>query len=177
MTADPHKPLRDDVRLLGEVLVAGAAPSIRVDRLIEPLAEDVLDGVDIEDAVLPALPPHARRQYREGGIADASYRLQGIGRFRIKSKEENPKWVPPDWHYIEEAQKNGLEVVRLNRGQCIGILAVEHRLLRVVREIVHEDAMRRLFPRTRKVVVKDAGHWVHAQKPDVVVDVLRRLAA
>ncbi len=40
----------------------------------------------------------------------------------------------------------------------------------------HEDAMRRLFPRTRKVVVKDAGHWVHAQKPDVVVDVLRRLA-
>lgn len=42
-----------------------------------------------------------------------------IGRFRVKSKEENPQWVPPDWHYIEEAQKNGLEVVRLNRGQCI----------------------------------------------------------
>ena len=41
----------------------------------------------------------------------------------------------------------------------------------------HEDAMRRLFPRTRKVVVKDAGHWVHAQQPDVVVEVLRRLAA
>lgn len=43
-----------------------------------------------------------------------------IGRFRIKSKEENPKWVPPDWHYIEEAQKNGLSVVRLERGKCIG---------------------------------------------------------
>lgn len=43
-----------------------------------------------------------------------------IGRFRIKSKEENPKWVPPDWHYIEEAQKNGLGVVRLDRGQNIG---------------------------------------------------------
>lgn len=42
-----------------------------------------------------------------------------IGRFRVISKEENPKWVPPDWHYIEEAQKNGLEVVRLNRGNCI----------------------------------------------------------
>ncbi|MBK5259701.1 MAG: L,D-transpeptidase [Thermoanaerobaculia bacterium] len=39
-----------------------------------------------------------------------------IGRFRIQSKEEEPKWVPPDWHYIEEAQKNGLEVVRLQRG-------------------------------------------------------------
>ena len=42
-----------------------------------------------------------------------------IGRFRVQSKEENPKWVPPDWHYIEEAQKNGLDVVRLNRGQCV----------------------------------------------------------
>jgi len=43
-----------------------------------------------------------------------------IGRFRVVSKEENPMWVPPDWHYIEEAQKEGLEVVRLNRGECIG---------------------------------------------------------
>ncbi len=43
-----------------------------------------------------------------------------IGRFRIKSKEENPKWVPPDWHYVEEAQKSGLGVVRLQRGQNIG---------------------------------------------------------
>jgi lipoprotein-anchoring transpeptidase ErfK/SrfK len=42
-----------------------------------------------------------------------------IGRFRIRSKEENPMWVPPDWHYVEEAQKNGLGVVRLSRGSCI----------------------------------------------------------
>jgi len=47
-----------------------------------------------------------------------------IGRFRIKSKEENPKWVPPDWHYIEEAQKSGLGVVRLNYGQRISDLWV-----------------------------------------------------
>lgn len=47
-----------------------------------------------------------------------------IGRFRIQAKEENPMWVPPDWHYIEEAQKNGLRVVRLNRGQSIGGLYV-----------------------------------------------------
>ena len=42
-----------------------------------------------------------------------------IGRFRIISKEEEPKWVPPDWHYIEEANKNGLDVVRLSPGNCI----------------------------------------------------------
>ncbi|HUP46186.1 MAG TPA: L,D-transpeptidase [Thermoanaerobaculia bacterium] len=42
-----------------------------------------------------------------------------IGHFRVKSKETDPTWVPPDWHYIEEAQKNGLEVARLERGKCI----------------------------------------------------------
>jgi hypothetical protein len=47
-----------------------------------------------------------------------------IGRFRIKSKEEAPMWVPPDWHYIEEAQKEGLEVVRLKPGQTLGDLTV-----------------------------------------------------
>lgn len=42
-----------------------------------------------------------------------------IGKFRIVSKEENPVWVPPDWHYVEEARKNGFRVVRLNRGDSI----------------------------------------------------------
>lgn len=47
-----------------------------------------------------------------------------IGRFRIQSKEENPMWVPPDWHYIETAREYGMDVVRLNRGQSIGGLYV-----------------------------------------------------
>ena len=47
-----------------------------------------------------------------------------IGRFRVRSKEENPKWVPPDWHYVEEAQKNRLGLVHLQRGQNIGGLTV-----------------------------------------------------
>ena len=47
-----------------------------------------------------------------------------IGRFRVESKEEDPKWVPPDWHYIEEAQKYGMRIVHLQRGQRIGGLYV-----------------------------------------------------
>jgi lipoprotein-anchoring transpeptidase ErfK/SrfK len=47
-----------------------------------------------------------------------------IGRFKILSKEEAPMWVPPDWHYIEQARKEGLEVVRLQRGQTLGDLSV-----------------------------------------------------
>lgn len=50
-----------------------------------------------------------------------------IGRFKIISKETDPKWVPPDWHYIEEAQANGLEVVRLDYGECIADLCARGR--------------------------------------------------
>src|SRR5260221_2574832 len=70
------------------LLVAGAPPSLRVSGRIRPLAEGPIDGVDVEDAVLPALPPHARRIYREVGIADGSFRLPGVGRFRINLHRE-----------------------------------------------------------------------------------------
>jgi len=47
-----------------------------------------------------------------------------IGRFHIQSKEENPMWVPPDWHFVEQARENGLEVVHLQRGQTLGDLSI-----------------------------------------------------
>lgn len=50
-----------------------------------------------------------------------------IGRFKVLSKEKDPKWVPPDWHYIEEARKQGLDVVRLQRGESLGGLTVSGR--------------------------------------------------
>jgi hypothetical protein len=51
------------------------------------------------------------------------------GRLAILSKEEDPVWIPPDWHYVELAQDRGLGVVRLTRTQGIptsdgGALAV-----------------------------------------------------
>src|SRR5260221_14750645 len=70
------------------LLVAGASPSIRVEGRVRPLAEGPLDGVDVEDAVLPALAPHARRIYRDAQIADGSFRVQGLGRFRINLHRE-----------------------------------------------------------------------------------------
>jgi twitching motility protein PilT len=70
------------------LLVAGASPSIRVDGRVRPLSDGPLDGVEIEESVLAALPPHARRQYRTARIADASFRLSGVGRFRINLHRE-----------------------------------------------------------------------------------------
>lgn len=47
-----------------------------------------------------------------------------IGKFRIRSKETNPLWVPPDWHYVEEARERGMRVVHLHRGSSVGSLRV-----------------------------------------------------
>jgi len=70
------------------LLVAGAPPSIRVDGRVRPLAEGPLDGVEIEEALMPALAPHARRIYRQAQIADSSFRVQGLGRYRINLHRE-----------------------------------------------------------------------------------------
>jgi twitching motility protein PilT len=70
------------------LLVAGVSPSIRVDGRVRPIPDGPLDGVDIEEAVLPALAPHARRIYRQAQIADGSFRVAGLGRFRINLHRE-----------------------------------------------------------------------------------------
>jgi lipoprotein-anchoring transpeptidase ErfK/SrfK len=41
------------------------------------------------------------------------------GRLVVQSKEADPIWVPPDWHYLEIARKKGLGLVHLTRGQKI----------------------------------------------------------
>ena len=70
------------------LLVAGAPPSIRVDGMVTLLNEAPLGSEEIEDAIAPALPPYARKQYREVGIADGSFRTPDIGRFRINLHHE-----------------------------------------------------------------------------------------
>ncbi|MEQ4499636.1 alpha/beta fold hydrolase [Nocardioides kribbensis] len=37
----------------------------------------------------------------------------------------------------------------------------------------HEPLMRALFPRTRQVTIKGAGHWVHSERPEAFVSALR----
>ena len=38
----------------------------------------------------------------------------------------------------------------------------------------YAEAMERWFPSTRRVTVKDAGHWVHSEQPEVFLQILRR---
>ena len=70
------------------LLVAGLPPSMRLESGLRRLDEGPLDGIDVEEAVLPALPPHARQQYEQAHIVDASLKLPDLGRFRVNLHRE-----------------------------------------------------------------------------------------
>lgn len=70
------------------LLVDGAPPCLRVQGEVRKLEPASLDGPEIESAVLPALSQNALRLYKETMIADSSYRIEGIGRFRINLHRE-----------------------------------------------------------------------------------------
>ena len=70
------------------LLVAGAPPSLRVDGTITPLPTAPLSGEEIEEAVLPVLASRARNQYAQDSVADVSYKVPGLGRFRINLHRE-----------------------------------------------------------------------------------------
>lgn len=73
------------------LLVPGAPASLRFEGEVRPLDGVVLEGIEIEAAVIPALTPHGLELYRERQIADSSYRIAGVGRFRINLHRQRGK--------------------------------------------------------------------------------------
>ena len=73
------------------LLVQGAPPCIRVDGEVRKISSNILDGAEIEESVLPALSSHALDRFRATGIADSSYRIEGLGRFRINLHRERTR--------------------------------------------------------------------------------------
>jgi len=41
------------------------------------------------------------------------------GRLTVQDKEVDPAWVPPDWHFQEQANKKGLGIARMTRSSVI----------------------------------------------------------
>jgi len=70
------------------LLVAGAPACLRVDGPVTSIGEEPLRGPEIEAAVLPVLSANALESYRKTQIADSSYRVEGLGRFRINLHHE-----------------------------------------------------------------------------------------
>jgi twitching motility protein PilT len=70
------------------LLVPGAPVCILHEGGVRNIETEPLHGSEIEAVVLPALTPHALQQYRAGQIADSSYRIANLGRFRINLHRE-----------------------------------------------------------------------------------------
>src|SRR5258708_3768081 len=70
------------------LLVRGAPASIRLHAEITAIESSPLQGHEIENSVLPALSEHAARVYAECRITDSSYRVAGLGRYRINLHRE-----------------------------------------------------------------------------------------
>ena len=55
---------------------------------------------------------------KEGG--DSTWKFETPrGRLTVQSKEKDPVWQPPDWHFVEQARKRGLAVARVEHGGSI----------------------------------------------------------
>lgn len=70
------------------LLVPGAPACILFEGSVRTIGSEPLNGPEIEATVIPALSSHALQLYREKQIADSSYRIAGLGRFRINLHRE-----------------------------------------------------------------------------------------
>ena len=70
------------------LLVSGSPPIMRLDGRLAAISNNALTGQDVEDALLPLMPAHAVKQYRQTHIADASVRLPGTARLRVNLHHE-----------------------------------------------------------------------------------------
>jgi hypothetical protein len=78
------------------------------------------------------------------------------GRLTVESKEKDPVWQPPDWHFVEQARKRGLSVARVERGAGIrtsdgGVIQAEG-----------EDVVKRYPDGRRAVLDADDGREIVA---------------
>ncbi|HKS82631.1 MAG TPA: PilT/PilU family type 4a pilus ATPase [Candidatus Acidoferrales bacterium] len=70
------------------LLAPGAPACILLEGAVTRIETEPLRGAEIEAAVVPALTEHALRAYRQTHIVDSSYRIQGVGRFRVNLHRE-----------------------------------------------------------------------------------------
>jgi lipoprotein-anchoring transpeptidase ErfK/SrfK len=95
-----------------------AAQAYRGTKILVSTAERRLRLVSGRDTVLDV--PAAIGMGRDFVYEDRRFRFETpTGRRRVLAKEESPVWTVPDWHYMEKATHQGLELVRLKKGDTI----------------------------------------------------------
>ena len=92
---------------------------------------------------------------QEGGSSTWKFETPR-GRLTVQSKEKDPVWQPPDWHFVEQARKRGLAVARVEHGESIrtsdgGVISAEG-----------EDMVKRYPDGRRAVLDADDGREIVA---------------
>ena len=143
------------------LLVPEAAAFVRVKGGLVAIGESPLSGDEIEAAVLPALAPHAREEYQQNHIADSSYRIESLGRFRINLHRERG-WAAATVRALP-SKVPGLEELRLPAG--VGALAKLQRGLVIIGGATGSGKTTTLAALVNEINQREARHIVTIEDP------------
>ena len=143
------------------LLVPKATAAIRVEGVLSAIGEGALTGEEIEAAVLPVLAAHAREEYQQYGIADSSYRVEGLGRFRINLHRERGRAAATVRALPSKVP--ALEELRLPAG--VGALAQLQRGLVIIGGATGSGKTTTLAALVNEINQRDARHIVTIEDP------------
>ena len=87
--------------------------SVAERRLWYKLGDSVLFGTQVATG-------SGKTVVRDDGGPNAHWKFETPrGRLVVQSKDSMPAWVPPDWHFVEQARNRGLGLVQLTRNQPV----------------------------------------------------------
>jgi lipoprotein-anchoring transpeptidase ErfK/SrfK len=110
--------LRDSVRTAQRA----GAPADTMPYVIVSLADNRLWVRDGGDEIFTTRVASGSGRTLVGAGRSQTYRFDTPrGKLTVKSKETAPAWVPPDWHFVEQAGKRKLGILRMKRGQIIPV--------------------------------------------------------
>jgi twitching motility protein PilT len=143
------------------LLVPEAPASVRVEAVLSAIGDRRLSGDEIEAAVLPTLAAHAREEYQQYGIADSSYRVEGLGRFRINLHRERGRAAAT--MRALPSKVPGIEELHLPAG--VGALAKLQRGLVIVGGATGSGKTTTLAALVNEINRNDARHVVTIEDP------------
>lgn len=107
-------------------LLEGPAASADAPYIVVSIADHRLWYKQGDSVLFTAPVATASGKELVGGTSDQHWRFETPrGRLTVQSKDSAPAWVPPDWHYVEQARKRGVGLVHLERGQSYAGYHVE----------------------------------------------------
>jgi lipoprotein-anchoring transpeptidase ErfK/SrfK len=99
-------------------LVEAPAPNANSPYIVISIADHRLWYKQGDSVLFTAPVATASGKELVGGSGGQHWRFETPrGRLVVQAKDSNPAWVPPDWHYVEQARARGVGLVHLERGQ------------------------------------------------------------